>query len=213
MKDQNEFSIINFLKLKLSACIAGMLISIGAFCNIYIGKPLGPFLFAFGLLGVISYGFHLFTGQYGFVNKIDKRFYPKWYYIFNILLYNALGTLIVAAIVPDIDMQIVNSIIESRQNQPWHQLIFSGILCGIIMSVAVKSAKKKNWWPLIFGIPLFIYCGFAHSIADQFYINYFEIHGGDASHWNLWWPYVALGNVIGCALPELAQKFLKSEQD
>jgi len=37
------------------------------------------------------------------------------------------------------------------------------------MTTAVEFARKGKMLPLLLGVPVFILCGFAHSIADAFY--------------------------------------------
>ena len=46
---------------------ASLLIGLGDFVLLKIGEPIGPFLFAFGLLGVCVLGLNLFTGKCGFL--------------------------------------------------------------------------------------------------------------------------------------------------
>ena len=40
------------------------------------------------------------------------------------------------------------------------------LLCGIIMYIAVFMYKKGTPLGIIYGIPLFIFCGFQHCIAN-----------------------------------------------
>jgi len=39
-------------------------------------------------------------------------------------------------------------------------------LCGVIMYIAVYMYKKGTPFGIIYGIPLFIFCGFQHCIAN-----------------------------------------------
>ena len=41
--------------------------------------------------------------------------------------------------------------------------------CGFIMTTAVTFGRQGKNLPLLFGVPLFIMCGFPHCIADAFY--------------------------------------------
>jgi formate/nitrite transporter FocA (FNT family) len=68
------------------------------------------------------------------------------------------------------------------------------------MTTAVEFARKGKMLPLIFGVPVFILCGFAHSIADAFYFLV-------SPFTQLWQTeslivYIAevLGNFVGCNL-------------
>ena len=40
------------------------------------------------------------------------------------------------------------------------------VFCGIIMYLAVKMYREKNLFGIFFGVPLFIFCGFQHCIAN-----------------------------------------------
>ena len=44
--------------------------------------------------------------------------------------------------------------------------LIKSILCGIIMYIAVYMYKKGTPLGIIYGIPLFIFCGFQHCIAN-----------------------------------------------
>lgn len=58
-----------YLDLVRLSAGASLLIGLGDFVLLKIGEPLGPFLFAFGLLGVCVLGLNLFTGKCGFFNR------------------------------------------------------------------------------------------------------------------------------------------------
>ena len=45
---------------------AAVLISLGDYALLKLGNPIGPIIFAFGLLGVCYMGQNLFTGKCGF---------------------------------------------------------------------------------------------------------------------------------------------------
>ena len=68
------------------------------------------------------------------------------------------------------------------------------------MATAVEFARKGKMLTLLLGVPVFILCGFAHSIADAFY---FLVSPPDV----LLQPAVlgvyvseVLGNFVGCNL-------------
>ena len=68
------------------------------------------------------------------------------------------------------------------------------------MTTAVEFARKGKMLTLLLGVPVFILCGFAHSIADAFYFLV-----SPAEHLlraEVLWVYVAevLGNFVGCNL-------------
>ena len=51
---------------------AALLIALGDFALLKLGNPIGPVIFAFGLLGVCYMGQNLFTGKCGFLIE-DKN--------------------------------------------------------------------------------------------------------------------------------------------
>jgi formate/nitrite transporter FocA (FNT family) len=79
------------------------------------------------------------------------------------------------------------------------------------MTTAVKFARQGQWLPLLFGVPLFIICGFPHSIADAFY--YLAVPGAflaaNAGKVLLVYVMIVLGNFVGCNLT----RFILWEKD
>lgn len=81
----------------------------------------------------------------------------------------------------------------------------SGMLaigCGFIMTTSVTFAREKNYLPLLFGVPLFIFCGFPHCLVDAFYIMTAPVDFIKDNITDLLATYgcVVLGNFIGCNL-------------
>jgi formate/nitrite transporter FocA (FNT family) len=77
-----------------------------------------------------------------------------------------------------------------------------GIGCGFIMTTAVQFAKQKQYLPLLFGVPLFIVCGFTHCVADAFYYLCVPLDFWMANALDILTVYICivLGNLIGCNL-------------
>ena len=69
-------------------------------------------------------------------------------------------------------------------------------MAGVTIDIAVWLYKNKgNILPIVFGVPLFILCGFYHSIADVTYIVAAWTWSPDL----LWYyPLIVLGNYAGC---------------
>ena len=77
--------------------------------------------------------------------------------------------------------------------------------CGFIMTTAVTFARQDKMLPLIFGVPLFIVCGFPHCVADGFYYLCVPL-AYIADHWQevlLFYVSIVAGNFIGCNLYRL----------
>lgn len=142
---------------------AAVLIALGDFALLKLGNPIGPIIFAFGLLGVCYMRQNLFTGKCGFLFQ-DKI---KWYDLLIILVVNLAAGYLAGMLFSVADQDVVNSAVAkvATWDVSWAFFIKS-ILCGIIMYIAVLMYKKGTPLGIIFGIPLFIFCGFQHCIAN-----------------------------------------------
>ncbi len=142
---------------------AALLIGLGNYVLLKIGQPLGPFLFSFGLLGVCVLGANLFTGKCGFL--IADKIPPLQ--LFIILAGNLLAGYLVGLIFSISDA----TLIETAQAKvaswdfSWSFLIKS-LLCGVVMYLAVAIYRRGSKLGILLGVPLFIFCGFQHCIAN-----------------------------------------------
>jgi len=163
-----------------------------------VGGLAGAVLFAFGLLTVVHYALRLYTGTAGFI-----RARGDWGMLAVVLLGNIVGCWLTALAVkyalPDC-IEPATNILQGRLAKGSFACFLLAIGCGFIMTTAVNFARQGKMLPLLFGVPLFIMCGFAHSIADAFY---FLVAPTDT----LLQPMVlavyvceVLGNFVGCNL-------------
>ncbi len=183
-----------------SAIMAGICIGIAGFGYLAIGGIFGAILFAFGLISVVSYGLKLYTGTAGFIELPQKTVD-----LLIILGGNIIGCLVVALLSRASTIEIqetAQKLLISRLGNGWINCGLLAIGCGFIMSTAVNFARKGNWLPLLFGVPMFIICGFPHSIADAFYYLATPIEFLSENALKIIPLYVSivLGNFIGCNL-------------
>ena len=147
--------------------LAGICISIGCVVNLRVGGVAGAVLFAFGLTTVVYYGLKLYTGTAGFI-----RLKGDWVMLGLVLLGNIIGCLLTAWLIayaqPDC-IEPASKILAGRLAKGPFACFLLAIGCGFIMTTAVEFARKGKMLPLVLGVPVFILCGFAHSIADAFY--------------------------------------------
>lgn len=147
-----------------SSVTAGACIGIAATVYLSLGSPLGPFMFAFGLLGVVYFKLNLFTGKAQFCWSRDRL------WLLGVLALNIVGVALVASIANRAGFKIDPAgIVDTRMQTGWLMDGLRAIPCGFIMTLAVKGAADKNFLPLLFGVPTFIFCGFPHCVADVFY--------------------------------------------
>ena len=142
---------------------ASLLIGLGNYALLKLGNPIGPVIFALGLLGVCYMGLNLFTGKCGFLFQ-DKI---KGLDLFIILIVNLFAGYLIGLMFSVTDDTVYQNAINKVGT--WEVSIpffIKSILCGIIMYIAVYMYKKGTPLGIIFGIPLFIFCGFQHCIAN-----------------------------------------------
>lgn len=223
------------LKMVLLGIFAGLFIGFAGIAsttasatiaNPSIAKLVGACVFPAGLAMVLIAGSELFTGNnLIIIALLEKEI--KWYEMlknwFFVFLGNFIGTALVAAMVvyggtPELfDGVLAEKIVVaavSRVEQTFMEAFIRGILCNILVCIAVWAAfaAKKvsgkilmSFWPIM----LFVLCGFEHSIADM----YFGVAGlltaseyGIASEGLTWGSFllnnllpVTLGNTLGGA--------------
>lgn len=188
---------------------AGIFIGIAGLGYLRLGGIEGAVLFCVGLIGCVLFNLKLYTGMIGFIR------WREWDEIPLVILGNICGTGLVALLslycLPGIEERAAE-IVQARLDKSWFQALLLGIGCGLLMTFAVRNLKpwrkeeEKTWLPLLFAVPVFITCGFLHSIADSFYFWcmgtkwLFSLAGLKALGI---WVSVVFGNLIGCNLPRV----------
>ena len=180
------------------AVLAGICISIGCVVNLRVGGVAGAVLFAFGLTTVVYYGLKLYTGTAGFIRRQGD-----WGMLTVVLLGNIVGCWLMALLIgyaqPDC-VEPAAAILTGRLAKGPLACFLLAVGCGFIMTTAVFFARQGKMLPLLLGVPVFILCGFAHSIADAFY--FLAAPWADVLSWPVLCVYAAevLGNFVGCNL-------------
>ena len=142
---------------------ASLLIGLGNYALLKLGEPIGPIIFALGLLGVCYMGLNLFTGKCGFLFQDNIKFLD----LLIILIVNLVAGYLLGLAFSITDAEVMSKAIAKVQT--WEistAFLIKSILCGIIMYIAVYMYKKGTPLGIIYGIPLFIFCGFQHCIAN-----------------------------------------------
>lgn len=192
----NKQEIITVIK---SSVLAGFCIGIAGFGYLAEKSIIGAVLFAFGLLTVVHYALKLYTGTAGFIKKGEVG------QLLLILLMNIVGCLAVSLLVRCSPMPLqatAQSILEARLAMGPLRGAVLAIGCGFIMTTAVTFARKGQNLPLLFGVPLFIMCGFPHCVADAFYylcvpVDFLWSHAVDVL---IFYVSIVIGNFVGCNL-------------
>lgn len=187
----------------MSPLLAGVLIGIAGAVYLNVGGVVGAAMFAFGLMSVVCWKLDLFTGKSGFWSgRMIWRLIP-------VLLLNIAGVAMVALTTMKPEMtDMAVGITAKRFATPVWKLFLLSACCGFIMTTAVKFGREGNWWPLLFGVPTFILCGFPHCVADIFYWTVAMVQG--ESLWVILPVYLVTvaGNYAGCNVPRLIPGFI-----
>ncbi|MGM9713608.1 MAG: formate/nitrite transporter family protein [Prevotella sp.] len=188
-----------------SSFLSGVCIGIAGFGYLAEKSIIGAVLFAFGLLTVVHYGLKLYTGTAGFIRRGEIL------QLFIILLFNILGCLGVSLIARSSPMPLqetATAILQSRlASGPLNGFVLA-IGCGFIMTTAVTFSRQGRHLPLLFGVPLFIMCGFPHCVADAFYYLTVPVSFlfDNACEILTFYVAIVLGNFVGCNLYRLVMK-------
>lgn len=179
------------VKTVLNSILAGGLIGIGNIALVSCdNRYIGSLLFAVALLSIIQLQLPLYTGRIG---KIYKNKNPGE--LLMILLCNVIGTLDVCHMYMAMNAQNVDKLAAlalTKASKGYLELFIAGILCNILIHIAVTSKKEIITVLCIMG---FILCGFEHSIADS---GYLFIGLPFIS-----WLIVVAGNSVGGILTEI----------
>ena len=142
---------------------SGILIGLGATGYLALGGIPGAVIFAFGLVCVVLFGVPLYTGKAGVTNDIPA--------LVRIWLFNIIGCALLGLLVFSLGgapVERAQDMVAGRIAQgPWRSFL-RAVGCGLIIDIAVWLYKNKgSILPILFGVPLFIVCGFYHSIAEK----------------------------------------------
>ncbi len=196
-------------ELILKSVGASVLISLGDYALLKLGNPIGPIIFAFGLLGVCYMGQNLFTGKCGFLFE-DKIPFKN---LMIILIVNLIAGYLMGLCFSFCDSDVVaSSLVKVASWEVSFPFFIKSVMCGIIMYIAVLLYRKGTPLGIIFGIPLFIFCGFQHCIA-----NIITMGVAKTFHWSI--VICVLGNFVGSLfmwyisrdIPEPKKKLLRKK--
>ncbi len=196
------------------AAASGILISIGGCVLLASTKSgmmwAGAVLFSLGLFAICEYGFNLYTGKVGYIAEHFKDF--KYIRLVVNLLTTFIMGILVSFCLPDI-AESARASYESKLAADPKKWVLSSILCGLLMYLAVDLWKRGQKIGVFLCVPVFIFSGFDHSIANSFY-NGAAIGEQTFTLRNLAFVFVVvLGNALGgMILPMLTRKWRKTSE-
>ena len=181
------------------SCLASLLIGFGVAVLLTLNNPIGILLFSFGLLGVCVLQADLYTGKAGYYWRSTEKLFELIVILFiNISTGVFIGTLLSAA-----NPAILPIAVEKVAAWEFSLAYFlRAMLCGSIMYICVDLYKKQCPWGIFLGVPIFIFCGYQHSIANAI------IYGASLSNSLSFFAHLhilfcAMGNLIGAMITDI----------
>lgn len=195
---------MSFKQPFFSGICSGIMLGIGG--TVYLScdnKYVGAVLFSVALLSICFMGMYLYTGKIGF---LGEKFDPKSLVeLASGISGNFLGATLFGLAVSFARPGLVSAAQAScsaKLDNGMLRAFALGAMCGILMYAAVKIFKEsKSPLGVLFCIPVFILCGFEHSIADMFYFSL-------AGMINLCYPAFIISVIAGNSAGAIALAFL-----
>ena len=167
------------MKFFLKSVLAGLCISIGGTAFLLSdSKAVGAVFFSIGLMMICFFGLNLYTGKICYSVNQNKEFNFRLPVIW---VGNLVGTLIAGLIIPLTRISeklcvAAAAAAEAKINDSLLSIFILAIFCGILIYFAVEGFSKYgggsgSFITLIFGVSIFVFCGFEHCIANMFYVT------------------------------------------
>ena len=170
-----------------------------------------------GLFTVCTNGLNLYTGKvlYLFENKPSYLIDLLIIWMGNLVGAWLTGTAVRLTRVAPAYIEKAQSMAEAKVGDSLFSLFLLGVLCNLLIFIAVDGYRNNphevgKYIAILFGVTVFIVCGFEHSVADMYY---FAVAGV------LWQPktllavvVITLGNSVGGVIFPLARQWKKSHE-
>lgn len=208
MKNWNRF---------LMAVLAGAAISIGGTVFLSLeNKVLGALFFSVGLFMVCTLGLNLYTGKVCYLPGKDWRYagFVGLVWLGNLVGAEATALLLKLTRVGAALSEKAAALCTVKTEDSLLSLFVLGVFCNILIYVGVESYLANRhevgkYLGIIFGVMVFILCGFEHCVADMFY---FAMAGWS---WRavLCLLVITLGNAVGGVIFPLCRMGQKNGQN
>lgn len=205
-------------RLKTFVCgiLAGVSIAIGGTVFLSVdSKPLGALLFAVGLFTVCTFGLYLFTGKVCYVFERDTDYAIDLPFIW---LGNFVGCWLTAVLEsltrvgPNL-AQRAAALCETKLGDDLLSIFILAAFCNVMIYIAVDGYNKNphelgKYLALIFGVVVFILCGFEHCVANMYYFSMAGMWSGKAL---LYLLVMTAGNTVGGVVFPLTRRWLQKQ--
>ena len=201
-------------KTFILAALAGLSISLGG--TVYLlsaDKTVGALLFSVGLFSVCVFGFHLFTGKVCYVFDNDRSYAAMLPVIW---LGNLAGTVCTALLesltrIGPALTEKAAAVCQAKLDQSPLSVLVLAFFCNIMIYIAVEGFRNipheaGKYLAILFGVTVFILCGFEHCVANMYYFTMGGVWSWKAMGYML---LMTLGNAAGGVTIPLLRKAAK----
>ncbi len=196
--------------------LAGISISLGG--TVFLMTPdktVGALLFAVGLFCVCAFGFSLFTGKVCYVFDNDRKYALMLPVIWAGNLAGAVCTALaesVTRIGPGLAEKAA-AVCQAKLDQSPLSAVLLAVFCNIMIYIAVEGYKNiphevGKYLAILFGVVVFILCGFEHCVANMYYFTIGNAWGWKAVGYLM---LMTLGNAAGGVMIPLLRKLAKQQ--
>lgn len=198
-------------KIFVNAVLAGMFIGIGGTVFLSVdNKLIGSLLFSVGLFAICTLSFNLFTGKVCYVLDNNSDYYLSLPFIW---FGNIIGAYLISLlehftrIYPTIHDKAV-TMCQTKINDSVISIFFLAVLCNLLIYLAVEEYKNNphetgKYLGIIFGVVVFIMCGFEHCVANMYYFSIADMWSFKSL---LYIIIMTLGNALGGILIPLLKR-------
>ena len=198
-------------KTLIQGILAGISISLGGTVFLLTAdKTVGALLFAVGLFCVCAFGFSLFTGKVCYVFDNDRKYALALPVIWTGNLIGAVGTALLESLTwknGDL-LAKAATVCQGKLDQSPLSAVILAVFCNIMIYIAVEGYRNiphefGKYLAILFGVVVFILCGFEHCVANMYYFTI-----GNAWSWKAvgYLLLMTLGNTAGGVLIPLLRK-------
>ena len=204
-------------KTLLQGILAGISISLGGTVFLMSAdKTVGALLFAVGLFCVCAFGFSLFTGKVCYVFDNDRKYALMLPVIWTGNLIGAVCTALLESLtrIGPALAEKAAAVCQAKLDQTPISALILAVFCNIMIYIAVEGYKNiphevGKYLAILFGVVVFILCGFEHCVANMYYFTVGNAWGSKAIGYLL---LMTLGNAAGGVLIPLLRKAARPEK-
>lgn len=184
------------------AVLAGISISIGGVVYLSLeNKMVGALLFSVGLFTVCTFGLNLFTGKVCYLPG-KGAFYVGWLalvWLGNLVGAELTGLLVRVTRIGAALSERAMGLCETKLGDSLPSIFILAIFCNIMIYIGVENYRSNphevgKYLGIVFGVIVFILCGFEHCVANMFYFAVANVWSGKTV---LYLLVMTLGNTAG----------------